>query len=286
MSVRPSHHRLGTTAYIPEHPARYPVQKSDDSIKVSSKLLSPKYSGRHKTTIPELWEISSPSPPSGQRPKPDGHAQALPPKTKAATRSRQITPCNTKRLETVSRNPSTHAATLTVTHPSIPSLEGKHPQSNHSLSTRKQRPNLPSREGPGVCDVRAQLPKIKAVTRSLTDNTLQYQASRNCIPQPLDPCRDPHRNTPLNPLSRGETSTPQTTHYQKETSISNLPSREGQGVCDVRAQLPKIKSIHPEAKKHLLTKQQQKHLIPHRAPHRNTPLKSPLKRGNHNTINP
>ena len=147
MSVRPSHHRPGTTAYIPEHPARYPVQKSDDSIKVSSKLLSPKYSGRHKTTIPELWEISSPSPPF--------------------------------RTKTEARRPCPSTATEN--------------QSCH--------------------------PKP-------TDNTLQYQASRNCIPQPLDPCRDPHRNTPLNPLSRGETS--HSTHsLPTKKQLQNLPSREG-----------------------------------------------------------
>ena len=127
MSVRPSHHRPGTTAYIPKHPARYPVQKSDDSIKVSSKLLSPKYSGRHKTTIPELWEISSPSPPF--------------------------------RTKTEARRPCPSTATEN--------------QSCH--------------------------PKP-------TDNTLQHQASRNCIPQPICLCRNFHRNTPLNPLSRGETS--------------------------------------------------------------------------------
>ena len=59
-------------------------------------------------------------------------------------------------------------------------------------------------------------------------------------------CNTSTHPAPLNPLSRGETSTPQITHYQKETSISKLPSREGQGVCHARAQLPKTKNIHPK----------------------------------------
>ena len=53
---------------------------------------------------------------------------------------------------------------------------------------------------------------------------------------------------------------------------------EGQGVCDVQAQLPKIKSSHPKPKKYHIAKQQQKHLNPNRSSHHNTPL-YPLSRG-------
>ena len=59
-------------------------------------------------------------------------------------------------------------------------------------------------------------------------------------------CNTSTHPAPLNPLSRGETSTPQITHYQKETSISKLPSREGQGVCHACAQPPQTKNIYPK----------------------------------------
>ena len=52
----------------------------------------------------------------------------------------------------------------------------------------------------------------------------------------------PSPSPPLIPsLGRGILST-QTTHYQQKTSIPNLPSQEGPGVCHVRAQLPKSKA--------------------------------------------
>ena len=38
--------------------------------------------------------------------------------------------------------------------------------------------------------------------------------------------------------------TPQNTHFQQKSTIQKLPSREGQGVCHVRAQLPQIKCYH------------------------------------------
>ena len=94
-------------------------------------------------------------------------------KPKAVTQS----PRNTSSSNS-SKNTSTHTAHLTITHPSIPSQEGKHTHSNHSLPTRKQRQNLPYREGPGVCDVQAQLPKIKTTTRSLR-NTSSPNNSKN-----------------------------------------------------------------------------------------------------------
>ena len=46
-----------------------------------------------------------------------------------------------------------------------------HPQSNNSLSNRKQHPKLPSREGPGVCHAQAQPPQTKNNHPKLTDTT-------------------------------------------------------------------------------------------------------------------
>ena len=107
-------------------------------------------------------------------------------------------------LETLSpiyRNTSAFAASLTVTHPLIPSQEGK--QATHpSLTNRKQHFKAPLSRGAGVCDACALLPKTKAVTQNLTDNTSPKQQQKHLIPNLA-----PYRNTPLNPLSRGETST-------------------------------------------------------------------------------
>ena len=54
-------------------------------------------------------------------------------------------------LETVSRNTSTQTAPLTITHPFNPLSRGEIPHTTHSLSTKKQHPNLSSGEGPEVC---------------------------------------------------------------------------------------------------------------------------------------
>ena len=77
------------------------------------------------------------------------------------------------------------------------------------------------------------------------------------------------------PLERGNTST-QTFHYQEGNSISTLPSGEGAGVCDVRAQPPKPKAVTQNLTDTTSPKQQQKHLIPTHAPHRHTPLNNYL----------
>ena len=61
----------------------------------------------------------------------------------------------------------------------------------------------------------------------------------------LIPARAPHHNTPLNPLSRGETSTPQISHYQQKSNFKTSPLKRGQGVCHACAKPPKIKSNHP-----------------------------------------
>ena len=124
-----------------------------------------------------------------------------------------------------------------------------------------------------MCDPRAKPPQTQNGHPKPKKHHLAKQRQKH-----FNPHRAPHRNTPLNPLSRGETSTPQTTHYQKETSISNLPSQEGQGgVTSVHSFLKPKRS--PEAKKHLLTKQQQNNLCPHCTLHR-TPLYPLSENGN------
>ena len=54
----------------------------------------------------------------------------------------------------------------------------------------------------------------------------------------------------------------------------NLPSREGPGVCHACAQPPKNKRGHPKPRNTTSPNSSKKHLIPTRAPHRNTPLKN------------
>ena len=99
-----------------------------------------------------------------------------------------------------SKNTSSYPASLTVTHPFIPSLEGKQTLSNISFPTRKQHPNLPSREGLGVCNVRAQPPKTKNIHPKPNKPHLKKKQQKH-------PNRAPHHNTPLYPLSRGEITT-------------------------------------------------------------------------------
>ena len=95
-------------------------------------------------------------------------------------------------------------------------------ETNHSpsLTNRKQHFKAPLSRGAGVCDVCALLPKTKAVTQNLTDNTYPKQQQKLLIP-----CCASHHNTPLNPLSRGETNH-SNLHYQTENSISKLPVPE------------------------------------------------------------
>ena len=140
-----------------------------------------------------------------------------------------------------------------------------HHTTNHSLPKRNKHPNLPSREGLGVCDARAQLPNSKRSMKLNRKYLLQlYRES-------LIPTRTPHRNTPLYPLSRGEYHHTTNHSLPKRNKHPNLPSREGPGVCDVCAQLPKSKTT---------TRNQEipplqtaaKYLCPCRASHHNTPL--------------
>ena len=104
-------------------------------------------------------------------------------KSKAATQSRQIPPRSTKFLETVFRNPSTHAAPLTVTHPLIPSREGNHPHSTYSLPKRTQLPISPLERGRGCVTPEHSYLKIKSNHQKPT-NATSPNSSKTCSTHP------------------------------------------------------------------------------------------------------
>ena len=133
------------------------------------------------------------------------------------------------------QNNSNQTAHLTITHPLIPSLEGN-PTHHKPLITNKNAASQtsPLERGWGCVTYAHSHPNQKH----------PLKANRYHLKKLLKPNRAPHHNTPLNSLSRGESYIPQTTHYQQEHSIPNLPSREGPGVCHARAEPPKIKSSH------------------------------------------
>ena len=92
----------------------------------------------------------------------------------------------------------------------------------------------------------------------------------------LIPIRASHHNTPLYPLSRGETS--HSTHsLPTKSSIQISPLERGRGYVTYAHRHLNQKQP-PKANRHHLTKQQQNHLNPPRVSHRNTPL-YPLSRG-------
>ena len=203
-------------------------------------------------------------------------AQALPPETQSGhPKPKKCLPTKQQQKN------STHTASLTVTHPLIPSQEGKQIHSNLSFPNRKAASKSPLSRGAGGVSRPRTATQIKSNHLKSTDNTLQHQASRSRIPQPFNPCRASHRNTPLkSPLKRGNKYT-QTSHYQQERSARTSPLERGRG-C-VTSKHSHLKSKHPpEANKQHLKKKQQKHLNPHRTPHHNTPL-YPLSRGETNT---
>ena len=101
--------------------------------------------------------------------------------------------------------------------PLNPLSRGETYHSIPTLSRRKLHPNLPSREGTGVCDIRAQPPKIKASTQSSKNTTSPNNSKNHLIPN-----RTSHRNTPLDPLSRGESYHP--TNHTPKTTEKNTPA--------------------------------------------------------------
>ena len=150
----------------------------------------------------------------------------------------------TFRYRSFSYRPHTRPSPLQKRKNSIqssPLERGKHLTQISHYQQENSTSNLPSREGQGVCDAQVQFPEIKSIHPKPTDTSSLHQVSRNGFPQHLYPCRASHRNTPLNPLSRGEASHSNLSLSNKNQH-PNLPSREGSGVCDVRAQLPKPKA--------------------------------------------
>ena len=77
----------------------------------------------------------------------------------------------------------------------------------------------------------------------MTDTTLQHQASRNCIPQPICLCRVPHHNTPLNPLSRGETPPLKPLISNKKAALQTSPLERGRGCVTYKHSL--LNQKHP-----------------------------------------
>ena len=95
--------------------------------------------------------------------------------------------------------------------------------------------------------------------------------------QYLNLCRASLRNTPLCPLSRGETAplTPFITN--KKSAFQNSPLERGRGCVTPKHSFLKTKTV-TEADRYRLSKQQQNHFNPSRALLHNTPL-CPLSRG-------
>ena len=89
-------------------------------------------------------------------------AQALPPETQSGhPKPKKCLPTKQQQKN------STHTASLTVTHPLIPSQEGKQIHSNLSFPNRKAASKSPRpKEGQGVCDAQALPLKSKAVTEA------------------------------------------------------------------------------------------------------------------------
>ena len=107
-------------------------------------------------------------------------------------------------LQTAAKIISTQPALLTVTHPFIPSQEGNPPHYNPLITRENAASQISPLERGQGCVTPKHCHSNQKRSLKPTDNTSQHQVSRNCIPQPLNLCRDRHRNTPLNPLSRGE----------------------------------------------------------------------------------
>ena len=133
-----------------------------------------------------------------------------------------------------SKNISTHTAPLTITHPLIPSLEGK-PTRHKPLITNKKQAfrTSPLERGQGCV----------TPVHSYQNPKLPPEVDRHHLKNHLIPHHVPHRNTPLYPLSRGETSTSQITHYQQESSARTSPLERGRGCVTSAHSFLKSKTI-------------------------------------------
>ena len=110
-----------------------------------------------------------------------------------------------------------------------------------NFQIKKHHPKPPLSRGAGGVSRPSTATSNQMLPHQADKHHLTKQQQNNLIPT-----RTSHHNTPLNPLSRGESKITQITHYQEESTIQKLPSREGQGVCNIRAQLPQIKCCHPK----------------------------------------
>ena len=145
------------------------------------------------------------------------------PKSKTSTRSRRIPPRNNKLPETAYRNILSPAALLTVTHPLIPSQEGKHTTQTSNYQTKSSIQISPLERGWGCVTSEHGFLKSKTSTRSRQilprNNKLPETAYRNIL-SPTSLLTVTH---PLVPSQEGKPPT-QPTHYQKEKQHPKLPS--------------------------------------------------------------
>ena len=145
-------------------------------------------------------------------------------KSKTSTRSRRIPPRNNKLPETAYRNILSPTALLTVTHPLIPSQEGKHTTQTSNYQTKSSISNLPSREGiEGCVTPEHGFLKSKTSTRSRRipprNNKLPETAHRNIL-SPASLLTVTH---PSIPSREGKTSHSNLSLPNKK-QYSNLPS--------------------------------------------------------------
>ena len=163
-------------------------------------------------------------------------------KIKAVTRSRQIPPCNTKFLETASRNPSAYAATFTITHPLIPSQEGK-PATQSPHFQEESNIQISSLERGRGCVTSGHCHlKIKAVTRSRQTppcNTKFLEATSRNTSAYAATFTVAH---PSIPSQEGKPAT-QSPHFQEESNIQISPLERGGGCVTPGHSHLKIKAV-------------------------------------------
>ena len=166
----------------------------------------------------------------------------------------------------------------------------------YQLPNRTQHLKPPLSRGAGGVSRPSTATSNQMLPHKADKHHLTKQQQNNLIPT-----RTSHHNTPLNPLSRGESKTPQTPNCQTKKHYPILPSREGQGVCDAQAKPLKNQSNHqkptnatsPNSSKTISSQsasltithpsipsqEGKSHTTNHSLPRRNHHQKSPLSRG-------
>ena len=113
--------------------------------------------------------------------------------------------------------------------PLYPLSRGETSHSTHSLTNEKRSIQIsPLERGRGCVTSVHSLLKSKQPPQANRHHLIKQQQNSSSQPAPLTITH------PLIPSQEGKPHT-QSTHYQQGTSISNLPSREGTGVCDACA---------------------------------------------------